>query len=76
MPAKNQGHLQLAAHELVRNLRKFNRFPIALNYWAYTPYLTAQDYAVTLLILNNNQYNRRQLSAIIKYAKMLLKEGK
>ena len=75
MPAKDQGHLQLAAYKLVWNLRNSNPFSISLQYWAYIPYITTQDYNVIPVILNNNQYNHRQLSAIIKYAKMRLKEG-
>jgi hypothetical protein len=78
MPAKGRGRLQLAGEGIAYLLSSKASSPfrgLSLEYWAYVPYVTDEDYIIigSLLANNPNPFSKWQIRKIIKYAKEVLR---
>lgn len=78
MPAKGQGSLQIKGRSIADILSNMLPSPFTnqtLEYWAYVPYVTNEDYNIIEPLLQNNTslFLRWQIRRIIKYAKENLK---
>ncbi len=75
MATKGTGHLQMAGRYLACKLRYTNPFPflpMTVEHWTGLPYEVEADINYANEILQNPQYDRRQLVKIIRYAKVYL----
>jgi len=77
MPTKGTGQLQTLGKYLACKLKHTNPFPflpIKIEHWASLPYVVDADINIIKNILQDSQFNRRQLVKIIHYARIFMQQ--